>query len=246
METRVVYVYQTSYKWARQGADLVRSVMGPRSTLVPYSPFRADPSLARALGPELARSCDRQRARQAVGRVDSALGAPGGAEYLVAAWNAPLVPRSVYQRAKLGAVNVHPAPPEHPGNGAFSAVRALGRSRHGVTLHEMGPQIDCGKILRVRTFPVAGMSDEMLVAETGRVFLEMLEEALVFLAKHKCSTADLHDGSADGAHWGPIKYRQSDEDKWLGTYDAGHPIRRLRMQDGSLLSDAKFNYVHRK
>jgi methionyl-tRNA formyltransferase len=78
-------------------------------------------------------------------------------------------------RATYGAVNIHPAPPEHPG--AFGIwcqpVVARGiRTHHGTTVHEIDEQIDHGPIYRVDRWEVP---EDMSISEVAaRSFADCL------------------------------------------------------------------------
>ena len=61
------------------------------------------------------------------------------------------------ERAHYGAINIHPAPPEHPGLYGWlcqPVIRRDIRTHHGVTVHEVDEEIDHGPIYRVRRWEV--------------------------------------------------------------------------------------------
>lgn len=61
------------------------------------------------------------------------------------------------RRATFGAINIHPAPPEHGGcwgNWCQPILDRATRTHHGVTVHEVDEQIDHGPIYRVERWEV--------------------------------------------------------------------------------------------
>ena len=71
--------------------------------------------------------------------------------------NGLILKRPHLDRARFGAVNIHPAPPEH--GGAFGiwcqpVIRRDVRTHHGVTAHEMDEDIDHGPLYEVKRWEV--------------------------------------------------------------------------------------------
>lgn len=75
-------------------------------------------------------------------------------DYLVSFLSPWVLPAGVLSRARKGAINFHPAPPEYPGIGCYNFALYDGAPTYGVTAHHMAPVVDSGDIIRVTRFPV--------------------------------------------------------------------------------------------
>ena len=64
------------------------------------------------------------------------------------------LPKRLLAKAKSGAINFHPGPPEYPGSGCVNFALYDDAREFGVTAHLMNERIDNGRILMVRRFPV--------------------------------------------------------------------------------------------
>ncbi|TMO83625.1 formyltransferase family protein [Pseudoalteromonas spongiae] len=65
-----------------------------------------------------------------------------------------VVPESLLVKAKVGAINFHPAPPEYPGIGCINFALYNNEGTFGATCHHMLSKVDTGKIIKVKRFPV--------------------------------------------------------------------------------------------
>ncbi|MFY8352757.1 formyltransferase family protein [Pseudoalteromonas sp. SSM20] len=65
-----------------------------------------------------------------------------------------VVPESLLVKAKVGAINFHPAPPEYPGIGCINFALYNNEGTFGATCHHMLGKVDTGKIIKVKRFPV--------------------------------------------------------------------------------------------
>ena len=54
-----------------------------------------------------------------------------------------IVPQSLLSRAKVGAINFHPAPPEYPGIGCINFALYNNEGTFGVTCHHMLVEVFC-------------------------------------------------------------------------------------------------------
>ena len=70
-----------------------------------------------------------------------------------------IVPQAVIERARIAAVNFHPAPPRWPGIGSASFALYEGDETFGVTAHLMAAKVDSGPILRTLRFPILPHDD---------------------------------------------------------------------------------------
>ncbi len=75
-------------------------------------------------------------------------------DYIISYLSRWVVPADLLQRARLAAINFHPASPEYPGIGCNNFALYEGATRYGVTCHHMAPKVDSGEIIAVRRFPV--------------------------------------------------------------------------------------------
>lgn len=75
-------------------------------------------------------------------------------DYIVCFRSLFILPDSLLKKARIAAINFHPAPPEYPGSGCINFALYDEVDVYGVTAHLMNEKIDNGKILEVRRFPV--------------------------------------------------------------------------------------------
>jgi methionyl-tRNA formyltransferase len=74
--------------------------------------------------------------------------------YIISYLSRWLVPQKVLNRAKIAAINFHPASPDYPGIGCNNFALYEGASEYGVTCHHMASKVDTGNIIAVKRFPV--------------------------------------------------------------------------------------------
>lgn len=75
-------------------------------------------------------------------------------DYIVSYLSRWVVPQDLLNRAKIAAINFHPASPEYPGIGCTNFALYEGAREYGATCHHMAGKVDTGKIIQVRRFPV--------------------------------------------------------------------------------------------
>lgn len=80
-------------------------------------------------------------------------------DYIVSYLSRWVVPNDVLGRAKVAAINFHPAPPEYPGIGCTNFALYEGAEQYGVTCHHMARKVDTGDIIAVRRFPISEGDD---------------------------------------------------------------------------------------
>jgi methionyl-tRNA formyltransferase len=135
-------------------------------------------------------------------------------------------------RARAGAINIHPAPPEHGGAwGIFCqpVVCRDVRAHHGVTVHEIDEQIDHGPIYRAKRWDVDEW--ETIQSVSDRSFAECLtvfDEVAGELARGTGGTASL---GLSGDAWDPANRNHTVEDvrRWFAVLDPSHPAHRERV-----------------
>tara|TARA_B110000503_G_C7087953_1_gene388163 strand:+ start:350 stop:1063 length:714 start_codon:yes stop_codon:yes gene_type:complete len=75
-------------------------------------------------------------------------------EYIISFRSLYVLPKALLDRAKIAAINFHPAPPEYPGSGCINFAIYDEAEDYGVTAHVMNELVDNGTILEVRRFPI--------------------------------------------------------------------------------------------
>jgi methionyl-tRNA formyltransferase len=75
-------------------------------------------------------------------------------DYIISYLSRWVVPLYLLERAKIAAINFHPASPEYPGIGCNNFALYEDAQEYGVTCHHMAGRVDTGRIIRVRRFPV--------------------------------------------------------------------------------------------
>ncbi len=75
-------------------------------------------------------------------------------DYLVSYLSRWVIPDELLKRAKIAAINFHPASPEYPGIGCNNFALYEDAKEYGVTCHHMAPKVDTGRIVAVRRFPI--------------------------------------------------------------------------------------------
>lgn len=65
-----------------------------------------------------------------------------------------IIPSSLLEKAKYGAINWHPGPPEYPGIGCTNFAIYNDEKIFGITCHYMLSKVDTGKIIETQRFAV--------------------------------------------------------------------------------------------
>lgn len=135
-------------------------------------------------------------------------------------------------RARAGAINIHPAPPEHGGawgNFCQPVICRDVRTHHGVTVHELDAQIDHGPIYRAKRWEVG--EHETIQSVSDRSFAECLavfEEVAGELARGAGGTRSL---GLSGDTWHPTNRHHTVEDirSWFAALEPSHPAHAERV-----------------
>ena len=90
-----------------------------------------------------------------------------------------ILPKLLIDKAKVNAINFHPATPEYPGSGCINFALYDKAKEYGVTAHIMNEKIDNGQILEVRRFPISIFDN--LKSVLSRTHNELLELVLDFI-----------------------------------------------------------------
>jgi len=83
-----------------------------------------------------------------------------------------IIPRAVLENAGMAALNFHPGPPEYPGIGCTNFAIYNREKIFGVTCHHMAAQVDTGKIVAVKRFPL--FEDDTVYSITWRCYAIIL------------------------------------------------------------------------
>ncbi len=147
-------------------------------------------------------------------------------DYLISFWSEYFIQTNQFEAAKKGAINVHPAPTEHPGLGMFSYIFAFPdkRMHHGTTVHEVNDKYDNGKIYRSSCFPCYGMSPEEIVRCSVIDSLQVLEEVARELREGRHTSTLGEAGST--RDWGTHFFTHKQEAEWLQKLPAYHIAHR--------------------
>jgi methionyl-tRNA formyltransferase len=131
--------------------------------------------------------------------------------------------KSKLLKAVRGAINIHPAPPEHPGLGmyVFPALYPDRRCFGGVTVHQLTSEIDRGPIYECVRFPIpTGMSVSEIRDLTSAHAEEVLDRTMQKLLAHQNGV-----GSPlvpKPIEWGSKYYSRSDEVRMMNLYQSSN------------------------
>lgn len=93
-------------------------------------------------------------------------------DYIISFRSYLILPIGLIKRAKIAAINFHPGPPNHPGTGCVNFALYNDDNSFGCTVHMLEKQIDSGRILDVRTFPI--LPDDSVSTLLTRTHVELL------------------------------------------------------------------------
>jgi methionyl-tRNA formyltransferase len=92
-----------------------------------------------------------------------------------------VLPKTLLEKAKIAAINFHPAPPEYPGSGCINFALYDEVEIFGVTAHLMDEYVDSGPILEVRRFPISRFDN--LESVLGRTHNELFNLCSDFICE---------------------------------------------------------------
>ena len=97
-----------------------------------------------------------------------------------------VVTDDLLKRAKMAAINFHPASPEYPGIGCNNFALYEDAKEYGATCHHMAPKVDTGAIIAVRRFPVYPEDNvETLLRRTYQNQMELFFEIVGLMTEGK-------------------------------------------------------------
>jgi len=93
-----------------------------------------------------------------------------------------IVPKDVLGKTTMWNINFHPGPPEYPGIGCFNFAIYESSENFGTTAHLMNPDVDTGKIIGVKRFPMTNKETvEILSNKTYDVQLSLYTEVMDYI-----------------------------------------------------------------
>lgn len=146
--------------------------------------------------------------------------------------NGIILTRDQLERARFGALNIHPAPPEHGGAWGIWCQPVICRdfrAHHGVTVHEMDEDIDHGPIYQVKRWEVDKDASIQSVADrTHEECLVVFEQMAEELGRSTCGTGCFQEIDES---WHPTNRHHTVEDvrQWFDALDPAHPAHQERV-----------------
>lgn len=125
-----------------------------------------------------------------------------------------ILPKSLLDRAKKGAISFHPSSPNYPGTGCLNWALYNNESKTGITVHYLNEKIDNGDIINVYDVPIYNGDDiETLLPRVHSKQLEAFYN-IIGLIKEKGEKVlkDLSEYNK-GLNWAPKAGRIKEIDK---------------------------------
>jgi len=142
-------------------------------------------------------------------------------DYIVCFRSRFILPDRMLKKARVAAINFHPAPPEYPGSGCANFALYDEVDTYGVTAHLMNEKVDNGTILEVRRFPIRKSDNLPVVLEKTRNELHKLcSDFVTALATVGESYVPAKITEYEGVNWGG-EARLLKELEKLQTIDVG-------------------------
>lgn len=107
-------------------------------------------------------------------------------DYLLSYMSKWIIPESVLEKARIGAINFHPGPPGRPGAACANYALYERDSEFGVTCHYMTSKVDDGKIIMTKKFPIYESDDvcTLLKRSHGKL-LELFYDIVSILKENR-------------------------------------------------------------
>jgi hypothetical protein len=117
-----------------------------------------------------------------------------------------ILPKSLLDRAKKGAINFHPGPPEYPGSGCLNYALYENSRLFGVTAHLMTEKVDDGEIIKCRRFPIHVTDTVNSLLERSHIkLLDLFFDVTSGVALHGRDYIDASLNQSKGEIWSGIK-----------------------------------------
>jgi len=112
------------------------------------------------------------------------------------------LPKHLIERAKIAAVNFHPASVDYPGSGCLNFALYDGTKEYGVTAHLMNEKVDNGAILECRRFTVLPLdSVDTLLSRTHLKLTDLFFDVVTDLVLGGKDALDKKIKSSVGEKW---------------------------------------------
>ena len=130
-------------------------------------------------------------------------------EYIFHLKSYNILPKSLLNSAKNGAINFHPSPPRYPGSGGINRGLYNADQASGVTVHYMNEKVDNGKIILFEKVAITESDNvKSLLAKVHKTqfkaFLKIAVKALIDKEYIK-DMSNLYEDESWGPHVGKIK-----------------------------------------
>ena len=107
-------------------------------------------------------------------------------DYIISYLSRWILPEWLLERAKIAAINFHPASPDYPGIGCNNFALYEGAKEYGVTCHHMVKKVDTGDIITVKRFPIFPTDDVgSLLRRTYEYQLVLFHEIMEGILKNE-------------------------------------------------------------
>jgi methionyl-tRNA formyltransferase len=113
-----------------------------------------------------------------------------------------VLPKYLIEKAKIAAVNFHPAPVEYPGSGCLNFALYDNASQYGVTAHIMNEKVDNGAILKCQRFPIMPSDTvDTLLERTHLKLLNLFIDVAVELILGGAKSLEAMISSSNAEKW---------------------------------------------
>lgn len=130
-------------------------------------------------------------------------------DYIISYRGDYIFPPKIYQRARKGAINFHPAPPKYRGLGSQHYAIFQGDETYGSTCHHLAASVDTGPIIDVKRFMISpGETASSLRYQVG---VHCLSQFLRLLSTYILPGKQLPTSTEV---WAERLHRQEEIDAW--------------------------------
>ncbi len=107
-------------------------------------------------------------------------------DYIISFLSPWILPQEILNKAKIAAINFHPAPPEYPGIGCYNFAIYNDDNEYGATCHHMLRKVDSGQIITVKRFPIESHETVLSLKEkTMNILMLLFYEIMDIIIKGK-------------------------------------------------------------
>ncbi|NQY81581.1 MAG: hypothetical protein HRT36_00705 [Alphaproteobacteria bacterium] len=136
-----------------------------------------------------------------------------------------ILPKYLFKKAQIAAINFHPAPAEYPGSGCLNFALYENSTQYGVTAHLINEKVDNGAIVRCQRFTIH--ENDTINSLLTRTHHHLL--GLFF---------DITSGIAiDGMEFIQQELDASKGDKWRGEAKKMSELNSLKKIDSSITKE---------